>query len=134
MACNWVLHRCCSWLAYERGCLSPTTVHRIRRSKSIGLAARNCSFSSSNIDKNDKKKKKAAVVVADGEKVGNKPKEIISITPCLYQYVLSNIREPEVPTFGLVSNVFVGYNVVLSFAFVISDFAATARGDGQFER
>lgn len=36
----------------------------------------------------------APFVVADDEKYGNK--QVISLTPRLYEYVLSNVREPKV--------------------------------------
>lgn len=44
---------------------------------------RNCSTSSAN-----------AYVVTEDEKYGNK--QIISVTPRLYDYILQNVREPEV--------------------------------------
>ncbi|XP_031251117.1 uncharacterized protein LOC116109005 isoform X1 [Pistacia vera] len=54
-----------------------------RASKFNNVWTRNCSVSSAN-----------PFIVADNEKYGNK--QIISITPRLYDYILQNVREPKV--------------------------------------
>ncbi|KAL5795881.1 hypothetical protein ACOSQ2_000701 [Xanthoceras sorbifolium] len=54
-----------------------------RGCKSNYCFARNCSVSSAN-----------AFIVADDDKYGNK--QIISVTPRLYDYILCNVREPEI--------------------------------------
>ncbi|KDP28378.1 hypothetical protein JCGZ_14149 [Jatropha curcas] len=99
MASTWVLHRCSS-LAYQRSTFAATvTAWRpesitppiasgggFRAWKSIRPARSCCCCFSTGTN--------AAVVVANDEKYGNK--QIISLTPRLYDYILSNVREPEI--------------------------------------
>ncbi|KAJ9171623.1 hypothetical protein P3X46_014961 [Hevea brasiliensis] len=99
MATAWALHRCSS-LAYQRAAFastvisgrtqgitvsSPSGVGGFRAWKSICLA-RNYCYSPTSTD--------TAVVVANDDKYGKK--QIISLTPRLYDYILSNVREPEI--------------------------------------
>ncbi|KAJ6686314.1 CATECHOL O-METHYLTRANSFERASE DOMAIN-CONTAINING PROTEIN 1 [Salix purpurea] len=95
MASNSVLYRC-SLISFQYTGAATVIVGRrtvaisgngFRACTSIRLS-RNC-CSCSNPNPND-----TAFVVADDEKYGNK--QIISLTPRLYDYILSNVREPEV--------------------------------------
>lgn len=55
--------------------------------------------------------KSDAVMVATDKKYGNK--QVVSITPRLYDYILTNVREPEVKDYQL---------FILSFVLVIPCF------------
>ncbi|XP_065859963.1 uncharacterized protein [Euphorbia lathyris] len=95
MATTWPLHRCSS-LAFQRATYAAAIVaggpRRSFASGSCDFRAWNwffpsryyCSSSITN----------AAVVLANDDKYGNK--QIISLTPRLYDYILSNVREPEI--------------------------------------
>ncbi|EEF47118.1 O-methyltransferase MdmC isoform X2 [Ricinus communis] len=93
-ACAWAVNRC-SFLACQRATFAATVIRgrplriaiSFRECKSIRFA-RNCCCSSSSTSSD------LAVVVANDDKYGNK--QIISLTPCLYDYILSNVREPEI--------------------------------------
>lgn len=99
MATTWALHRC-SCLAYQRATFAATVISGtpqgitvsipsggggFRALKFFRLAKNYCSSPTST---------DTAVVVANDDKYGNK--QVISLTPRLYDYMLSNVREPEV--------------------------------------
>ncbi|KAJ6710197.1 CATECHOL O-METHYLTRANSFERASE DOMAIN-CONTAINING PROTEIN 1 [Salix koriyanagi] len=95
MASNSVLYRC-SLISFQYTGAATVIVGRrtvaisgngFRACTSIRLSRNCCSCSYPN--PND-----TAFVVADDEKYGNK--QIISLTPRLYDYILSNVREPEI--------------------------------------
>jgi hypothetical protein len=97
MASNSVLYRC-SLVSYQYTSAATIIVGRrtvaisgngFRACKPIRLARNCCSYSCSYPNPND-----SAFVVANDEKYGNK--QNISLTPRLYDYILSNVREPEV--------------------------------------
>ncbi|XP_024451307.1 tricin synthase 1 isoform X1 [Populus trichocarpa] len=97
MASNSVLYRC-SLVSYQYTSAATIIVGRrtvaisgngFRACKPIRLARNCCSYSCSYPNPND-----SAFVVANDEKYGNK--QNISLTPRLYDYILSNVREPEI--------------------------------------
>lgn len=101
MATIFAINRCSSSV-YQRFIVQFNSTQRfnslssrISKSRFIKLnnLRRNCSLSSNAA---------APFIVADDEKYGNK--QIISITPRLYDYILANVREPpvlkEIPLFS----------------------------------
>jgi hypothetical protein len=100
-----------------------------RGCKSNYRFARNCSVSSAD-----------AFIVADDDKYGNK--QIISVTPRLYDYMLCNVREPEVSSipFFCFQQLITLKTPSFSFSFFLycvacfSDSAATSGGDCWYAR
>lgn len=92
MATGFVVTRC-SASAYQRAVVFLSRSRRFHplssrtaesRFLKLNNLVRNCSSSSKNVP----------FIVADDEKYGNK--QVISITPRLYDYILANVREPQI--------------------------------------
>lgn len=116
-----VLHRCWSMLAY-RGVafrwISPrlmlsfhsvcaTATATFATSLGVKASSDRCSSRfgtracSSKSNQLTRRCSANAIVVVDDEKYGNK--QVISVTPRLYDYILANVREPEVVNFFPIS-------------------------------
>ncbi|XP_050203848.1 tricin synthase 1-like [Mercurialis annua] len=91
MAATQAFNRCCL-LANRRADYGSSVIERVAlrnaREKTVRFAGISCYSSSTSTGS------EPAVVVANDDKYGNK--EIISLTPRLYDYILANVREPEI--------------------------------------
>ncbi|EOX95512.1 S-adenosyl-L-methionine-dependent methyltransferases superfamily protein isoform 1 [Theobroma cacao] len=91
MATGFAISRC-SALAYQRA-----VVYLSRRQQFHALSsltAKSRFLKLNNLTRNCSSSSNAPFIVAEDEKYGNK--QVISITPRLYDYILANVREPQI--------------------------------------
>ncbi|KAJ4847734.1 hypothetical protein Tsubulata_006908 [Turnera subulata] len=97
MASHTVLPGRCALPPYQNG--GVTVIHR-RRDSTVAISTggygsiRSCKRRNLSCFSTDKITNGTAFVIANDEKYGNK--QNISLTPRLYDYILSNVREPEI--------------------------------------
>lgn len=109
-----VLHRCWSMLAY-RGVAFPRrsprlmlNFHSVCATLAVKASSDRCCSRFGTRTCNSKpnqltrSRSANAFVVVEDEKYGNK--QVISVTPSLYDYILANVREPEVRNFFPISS------------------------------
>ncbi|XWS31938.1 hypothetical protein CRYUN_Cryun23aG0118500 [Craigia yunnanensis] len=91
MATSFAIIRC-SASAYQRAVVFLCRPQRVHSFSSRTVESR--SLKLNNLTRNCLSSSNAPFIVADDDKYGNK--QVISITPRLYDYILANVREPRI--------------------------------------